>query len=153
MADETGGEQSKTTWPLPKFHFRVDIAGSEIGFQEVSGLDMENEPLEYRAGNSPEFSKVKMPGMKKYSNITLKKGMFKGDKAFFEWFKEVNMNIVERKAMTISLLDESHDPVVTWKVKNAFPIKISGTDLKAEGNEIAIETLEVAHEGIDMEYA
>jgi len=153
MADETGAEQSQSTWPLPKFHFRVDVGGNEIAFQEVSGLDMETEPLEYRAGNSKEFSKVKMPGMKKYSNITLKKGMFKGDKAFFEWFKEINMNVIERKAMTISLLDESQGPVVTWKIKNAFPIKISGTDLKAEGNEIAIETLEVAHEGLDMEYA
>ena len=153
MADETGEEQSAMTWPLPKFHFMVDIGGTEIGFQEVSGLDMENEPLEYRAGNSPEFSKVKMPGMKKFSNITFKKGMFKGDKAFFEWFKTVNMNIIGRKAIIISLLDESHAPVVTWKVKNAFPIKISSTDLKAEGNEIAIETLEVAHEGLDMEYA
>jgi len=150
---EDGSAQSASVWPLPKFHFMVDVAGNEIAFQEVSGLDMETEPLEYRAGNSKEFSKVKMPGMVKYSNITLKKGMFKGDKAFFDWFKSVNMNVIERKAMTIKLLDESHAPVVTWKVKNAFPVKLSGTDLKAEGNEIAIETLEVAHEGLDMEYS
>lgn len=150
---EDGTAQSASVWPLPKFHFMVDVAGNEIAFQEVSGLDMEVEPLEYRAGNSKEFSKVKMPGMKKFSNITLKKGMFKGDKAFFDWFKEINMNIIERKAMTIKLLDEAQAPVITWKVKNAFPIKLSGTDLKSEGNEIAIETLEVAHEGLDMEYA
>lgn len=151
MADENGSAQSQSIWPLPKFHFNVKIGDDEVAFQEVSGLDMETEPLEYRAGNSPEFWKVKMPGMKKFSNITLKKGMFKSDNKFFTWFEKVKMNVIERKPMTISLLDESQAPVVTWSVKNAFPIKISGTDLKAEGNEIAIETIEVAHEGIKIE--
>ena len=143
--------RDRSTWPLAKFHFNVKIGGEEVAFQEVSGLDMESEPLEYRAGNSPQFWKVKMPGMKKFSNITLKKGMFKGDNKFFTWFEDVKMNVIERKSMTISLLDESQQPVVVWSVTNAFPIKISGTDLKAEGNEIAIETIEVAHEGIKIE--
>ena len=70
-------QQSESVWPLPKFYFSVKIDEEELSFQEVSGLDMENEPLEYRAGNSPVFSKVKIPGTKKYSNITLKKGIFK----------------------------------------------------------------------------
>ena len=64
MADD-GSAQSQTVWPLPKFYFQVKWDDSELAFQEVSGLDIETEPLEYRAGNSPVFGKVKMPGMTK----------------------------------------------------------------------------------------
>lgn len=152
MAD-TGDKQSTDIWPIAKFNFKVEIADSEIACQEVSGLDMETEAIEYRAGNSKTASKVRMPGLLKYSNITLKKGVFKGDKALFEWFKSLKSNTIERKSMVIKLCDETGEPMVTWKVTNAFPLKFSGTDLKAEGNEIAIETIEVAHEGIDVEYA
>ena len=63
------------------------------------------------------------------------------------------MNMIKRKAMTISLLDEGHKPTMVWKVANAFPTKITGTDLKAEGNEVAVETIEIAHEGITIENA
>ncbi len=153
MADDGSAQSAEGVWPLPKFHFEVDLGGTKVAFQEISGLDMETEAIEYRAGNSPVFSKVKMPGLKKFSNITMKKGMFKGDKALIDWFGEVNMNVITRRALTISLLDEAHAPVVTWKVANAFPVKVSGTDLKAEGNEVAIETIELAHEGLSVEYA
>ncbi len=150
MADD-GSAQSTTVWPLPKFHFQVKWDDQEVAFQEVSGLDMESEAIEYRAGNNPVFSKVKMPGLKKFSNITMKKGVFKSDNALFDWFNEINMNIITRKALTISLLDESASPTMVWKVQNAFPVKISGTDLKAEGNEVAVETIEIAHEGLTIE--
>ena len=144
-------QQSESVWPLPKFYFSVKIDEEELSFQEVSGLDMENEPLEYRAGNSPVFSKVKIPGTKKYSNITLKKGIFKGNTTFFKWFHQIKMNVIERKSMTISLLDEGNEPVMTWRLTDAFPVKISGTDLKAGSKEVAIEVLEVAHEGLKIE--
>ena len=144
-------QQSESVWPLPKFYFSVKIDEEELSFQEVSGLDMENEPLKYRAGNSPVFSKVKMLGMKKYSNITLKKGIFKGNTTFFKLFHQIKMNVIERKSMTISLLDEGNEPVMTWRLTDAFPVKISGTDLKAGSKEVAIEVLEVAHEGLKIE--
>ena len=86
----------------------------------------------------------------KYSNITLKKGMFKGDNEYYEWLQTIQLNTVERRDLTISLLNDAHEPVVTWKVQNAFPVKISGTDLKADGNDVAIETLEIAHEGLTI---
>lgn len=152
MADD-GSEQSKATWPLPKFHFSVKWDDKEVTFQEVSGLDIEVQELEYRAGNNKVFSTTKMPGMKKYSNITMKKGVFKGDNAMFDWLAEVKMNVIKRKALTISLLDEGHKPTMVWKVLNAFPVKISGTDLKAEGNEVAVESIEIAHEGLVIENA
>jgi phage tail-like protein len=151
MADD-GSAQSTSVWPLPKFHFQVKWDDSEVAFQEVSGLDIETQPLEYRAGNSKEFSTVKMPGLKT-GTITMKKGVFKSDNAIYDWFKDVKMNTIARKSLTISLLDEEHNPTMVWKVRNAFPVKVSSTDLKAEGNEVAVETLEIAFEGLEIENA
>lgn len=139
------------TYPLVKFHFQVDWGGTKIGFTEVSGLDVESEVVEYREGASPEYSKIKMPGMQKYSNITLKRGTFKSDNEYFKWWNTVKLNTIERRDVTISLLNEEHQPVVTWKVKNAWPSKIQSTDLKADGNEVAIESMELVHEGLTIQ--
>lgn len=140
-----------TNYPLVKFHFQVEWGGTSIGFTEVSGLDIETEVVEYRHGASPEYSKVKMPGMQKFSNITLKRGTFENDNEFFTWWNSVKLNTIERRDITISLLNEEHDPVVTWKVKNAWPTKIQSTDLKADGNEVAIESMEIVHEGLSIQ--
>lgn len=149
MADD-GSKQSATDWPLPKFHFQVKIDGNEMHFQEVSGLDMEAQVIEYRAGDSKQFSPLKMPGLKKYTDVTMKKGIFKGDLKFWEWFKDVKMNTIKRKPVTISLLDEDGGAVMVWTLANAWPTKVSGTDLKANGNEVAIETIVIAHEGLTI---
>ena len=138
-------------YPLVKFSFQVDWGGTQIGFQEVSGLDIETEPIEYRQGASPDFTKIKMPGMIKFSNITLKRGSFKGDNEYFDWLNSIQLNTVERRTLTISLLDDSGSPAITWKVNKAFPIKVQSTDLKAEGNEVAVESIEIAHEGLVIE--
>lgn len=135
-------------YPLPKFHFAVEWGGTRLGFTEASGLDVETEVIEYREGVSPEYHKTKMPGMRKFSNITLKRGTFKGDNQFFDWLNTTQLNTVERRDITISLLNEAHEPVVTWQVRNAFPVKVQSTDLKADGNEVAIESIEIAHEGL-----
>jgi phage tail-like protein len=139
------------TYPLPKFHFRVEWGGTRIGFSEVSGLNVETKIIEYRDGISPEYSKIKMPGMMEYPNITLKRGTFAGDNEFFGWLNTVSLNTIERRDLTISLLNESHEPVVVWKVRSAFPVKVQSTDLKADGNEVAIETIELAHEGLSIQ--
>jgi phage tail-like protein len=138
-------------YPLSKFYFEVDWGGTKVGFQEVSGLNIEVDPIEYRQGASPNFSKIKMPGMKKFSNITLKRGSFAGDNDYFTWLQTIQLNTVERRTVTISLLDETGTPAITWKVNKAFPVKLNSTDLKAEGNEVAVETLEIAHEGLTIE--
>lgn len=139
-----------TIYPLPKFHFIVEWGGKRVGFTEVTGLDMQVEAIEYREGNSKEYSKIKMPGMHKFSNITLKRGAVAGDKEFFAWINTVNLNVVERRDLSISLLNEKHEPVFTWKVKNAFPVKVQASDLKSDGNEVAVETIELAHEGLNI---
>lgn len=138
-------------YPLPKFHFLVDWGGSKIGFTEVTGLDITTEVIEYRDGASPEYSPVKMPGQRKFSNITLKRGSFEGDNQFYAWFNTVSLNTIERRNITISLLNENHEPVIVWKVKNAWPTKLTPTDLKADGNDVAIESLELAHEGLTIQ--
>jgi phage tail-like protein len=138
-------------YPISKFHFQVEWGGTTVAFTEVSGLDITSEVIEYRTGDSPEYSKIKMPGQRKFSNITLKRGTFKGNNEFYKWFNTVNMNQVERRNLTISLLNESHEPVVVWKVKNAWPTKVTPTDLKADGNEVALESLELAHEGLTIQ--
>lgn len=138
-------------YPLPKFHFRVEWGGSRIGFTEVTGLNLETEVIEYRDGSSPEYNKIKMPGMRKFGNITMKRGTFASDNEYYEWFNTVNLNQIERRDVTISLLNENHEPVVVWKVKNAFPIKIQSPDLKSDANEAAIESIEIAHEGLTIQ--
>ncbi|HZH37043.1 MAG TPA: phage tail protein [Flavisolibacter sp.] len=138
-------------YPLPKFHFRVEWGGSKIGFTEVTGLNIENELIEYRDGASPEYHKIKMPGLQKYGNITLKRGMFTGDNEFFQWLNTVSLSNIERRDVTISLLNENHEPVYIWRIKNAFPTKVTAPDLKSDANEVAVETIELAHEGLVIE--
>ncbi len=138
-------------YPLPKFHFQVNWGGAKIGFTEVTGLDMEREVIEYRDGSSKEYSKLKMPGLTKFSNITLKRGSFQGDTEFYTWWNENKLETVKRRDITISLLNEEHQPVITWKIKNAWPSKVQASELKSDDNSVAIETLEVVHEGISVE--
>jgi len=145
---EDGSAQSTNVWPMPKFYFEVKWDSTVVSFQEISGLSIENEPIEYRSGDNPVFSVTKMPGMIKSGNVTMKKGVFAKDNAFWDWFNEIKMNTIKRKSVTISLLDESGAPTMVWTLTNAFPTKISATDLQADGNEVAVETIELAHEGI-----
>ena len=107
-------------YPLPKFHFQVDWGGTKIGFSEVTGLDVETEIIEYRDGASPDYSKVKMPGMQKYANLTLKRGLFASDNEFYEWWNTVSLNKIERRDLTVSLLNESHEPVMVYWKANAL---------------------------------
>lgn len=141
-----------TDFPLPKFHFSVNWGGSKIAFTEVSGLNRDMDVIEHRVGSSPEFFKKKMPGLQKTSNITFKRGVFINDNEFFEWYNTVALNTVERRDITISLLDENHEPRVVWKVKDCFIVSLKSTDLKAEANEAAIDTIEVANNGFTIEY-
>ncbi|MBO7059500.1 phage tail protein [Fibrobacter sp.] len=147
---EDGSTQHASVWPMPKFHFQVKWGDQEMSFQEVTGLDAQSEEIKYRVGNSKVYSVVKMPGLIKYSNVTMKKGIFKGDNKFWEWFNQIKQNTIKRIDITISLLDEADAPAMTWTLKNAWPTKISGYELKAEGNEVAVESIEIVHEGMTI---
>jgi phage tail-like protein len=149
---------AKGDYPLPKYHFQVEWGDDfRIGFTEVSGLDFETEVIEYREGSSKKYNKTKQPGLTKYSNITLKRGTFEGDFDFFkEWqktyfFQEGNdTGSMYRRTVTIKLLNENHEPIITWMVENAWPCKVQNASLKADANEIAIESMEMTHEGLTI---
>lgn len=148
------GKTQEATWPVPKFHFKVTIGDKgEIAFQEVSGLDTEADIVKYRSENSPEFSTVKMPGLKKNPNVTLKKGMFKNDSLLYNWLEDIKMNVIKRVSVTIQLLDGEHNVMFNWALKNAFPIKMTGEDLDTQNSEVSKEELVLAHEGLTMEAA
>lgn len=138
-------------YPLPKFHFQVEWGGTRLGFTEVSGLTVETEAIEYREGNMPEYHKINMPGMQKFGPITMKRGTFPKDNDFYKWWSTVALNTIERRDLTISLLNEKHQPVVVWKVKSAWPTKVQSSDLKGDGNEVAIETIEIRHDGLTIQ--
>ena len=149
MADH-GSKQADNVWPIPKFRFELRWGGEVMSFQELAGLGVETQPIEYRAGDSKAFSVAKMPGLQKYGNVTMKKGVFKGDAKFWDWFNQIKMNTVKRTPVTISLLDEAGKPTMAWTLANAWPAKVIATDLKAQGNEVAVESIEIAHDGITI---
>jgi phage tail-like protein len=147
MADDP-----KKNYPLPKFHFQVEWGEDRFGFTEVSGLDFETEVIEYREGNNPAYHKTKQPGLTKYANVSLKRGTFLGDFKYFELWKKTMMfqEGAEkfRRDITIKLLDEEHKPIITWSLTNAWPTKVQSTNLKADANEVAIESMDLVHEGL-----
>lgn len=150
MPDDDGSAQSDAVWPIPTFRFEVTWDSRVMSFQEVSGLDVEAEPIAYRAGDSPTFSVTKMPGLRTYTDVTLKRGVFRSDSTFWDWFNAVRMNTIKRVPVTISLLDEAGKPTMVWTLANAWPTKITGTDVKATGGEVAVETIVLAHEGLTI---
>lgn len=139
-------EQTNSIWPLPKFYFEVNWNGILMSFQEVSGLDTEAKVVEYRHADCPVFSTSRMPGLTKTGNVTLKRGIAPGGNHFGDWINDIKMNTIKRVPITISLLDEKGKPAMAWALTNAWPTKITGTDLKADGNEVAIEQIEIAYE-------
>lgn len=138
-------------YPIPRFHFQVQWGGSKISFTEVTGLVMEREKIEYRHSDSKDFNRISMPGLVKNNNITLKRGKFEGDFDYNDWLEQVaNDRVDGRRDVTITLLNEKHEPVAAWTAARCFPVKVTAPDLKSDANETAIESLEIAHEGLKL---
>ena len=142
--------------PYSNFNFTVEMDGVEIAaFSEVSGLDSENTPIEYREGADATNAVRQLPGIEKYTNVQLKRGI-SGSLALWEWRQEVRDGLgafPPVRNVTIKLLDEKHDrgsPAMTWTLTNAWPTKLTGPSLTAKGNDIAIEQLDLAHDRIDI---
>src|SRR5437868_12084187 len=101
------GEVQDNVWPLPKFYFSVKLGDdSSVNFQEVDGLNSETQVIEYRHGNSPIFYPIKMPGLGKVGNVTMRKGTFVNDNQFWDWYNEIKMNTIKRRTVVVNLLDE-----------------------------------------------
>ena len=130
-----------------KFRYTVEIDGLEAGgFSEVSGFDVSIDVIEYREGDMVE-TPMKYPGLKKYGNITLKKGVTDAT-VLYEWIMAGVEGDVERKTITITLNDPAGETVASWQVINAWPTKYTAPDFNATSSEAAIESLEIAHEGM-----
>lgn len=152
MADHGSAQSADTqAWPLPSFYFKVSISHvGDISCSEVSGLETEYEEIIYQAGDSPVFTKLKMPGLRKAGDLTIKKGIFKDDKGLWDWINKVKLNTIQREVVTVSLLDESGSPVKTWEAVNAWPKKLTVESSKSDSNTTSIETLVIAHEGVNV---
>jgi len=135
--------------PYSAMNFLVELEGISIGaFKECSGLTSEVTVIEYRNG-SEAGSVRKLPGLRKYTNITLKRGITK-DQQLWDWHKTAVDGSVQRKNGSIVLLDDSRQEVLRWNFREGWPSKYEGPSLNATANEIAIETLEIAHEGLEL---
>lgn len=138
-------------YPLPVFYYKVKYNNQDVGFSDVSGLTQELQPIEYRdglmKGTTPA---LKRPGLKKVNNISLKRGITEKNNDLFTWFNNNGNPNVERRDIDIILLNDEGNPVMIWSIFQAWPVKCEGPGLKATGNDIAIETLELAHEGITV---
>lgn len=144
----------ENSYPLPSFHFEVKWSNDDkesVAFSEVSGLSAELNVIEYRAGNSKEFAPIKMPGLKKFGNVTLKRGALPKDNSLFDWFNKAQLNTTERRNVVISLLDEQHEPVITWKLQNAFPVKIDNGNYNSKSNDVLLESVVLAVESVSVE--
>ncbi len=139
------------THPLPAYHFIVEWGGTRISFIEVSGLEIIDDVIEHRDGADPGQVTRKLPGLRKYSNIVLKRGIVKGDNDFFNWMNTKNLNEIERRDIVVKLLNQNHEPILSWRAVNAFPVKLSGPILNAATSNVAIEELELTHEGLTVE--
>lgn len=140
------GSTENTTWPLPKFYFSVTGIPGKPVFQEVTGLETEVQTIEYRAGSNKSFAPINMPGLAKLGNVTMKKGVFVTDQTLWTWFSSITMNTIARSTIVVTLNDQTGTPQMIWTLTNAFPTKLTGTDLKSDGNEVAIESIEIAYE-------
>lgn len=133
--------------PYRVYKYKVEIDGITRGaFSEASGLDSSQDPIEYREGTDPLHSK-KLPGLNKASNISLKWGIT-DDKELWEWRKKSIDGKTERKNGSIVLYNDAGEEKIRWNFVEAWPTKWTGPSFKASGNEVAIESLEIAHEGI-----
>jgi phage tail-like protein len=135
--------------PFTSFNFIVDIQGMRAGFSEIAGLTTDTDIIEYREGNE-DITVRKLPGKRKYTQITLKRGFTKS-KDLWEWRKKVLEGRTQRLSGTITMLDEARQPALVWRFFEGWPSKWEGPALNAKNNDIAIESLEIAHEGLELE--
>ena len=133
--------------PRPAYYFVLQWGGSNLGFSEVSGLAIQSQPMRIQA--QKDFNKEESYKAK-FANIVLKRGITTGDTEFYQWINAIRRGKIERTDILISLLDATHTSVITWKVHNAWPVKIESGPLNAKGSEVAMETIELVHEGLEM---
>jgi phage tail-like protein len=133
--------------PLRNFRFRLEIDGiTQGGFSEVTGFDSTVEPTDYREGSDPTHVR-KLPGLTKYGPITLKWGVTDSTE-LHDWHEQIIEGDIQRKNIAIVVVDETGSDKARWEISEAWPSKYHAADLNAKGNDVAIETMEIVHEGV-----
>jgi len=145
----TTTDQIAGSYPIPTYRFVVSLGSENIAFNNVSGLDINYDTIEYRDGTGNWF---KMPGQRQAVNITLRKGVFPGDSELYDWINSISLNQVEKKDITISLTDDAGTTLLmTWNVSNAFPTGLSSPSLDAASNEAAVEELKLMADRVTIQ--
>lgn len=150
-------EQIKADYPLLVYNYRVDIDNVSISFSDVSGLDLSFDTIthkeSHRVSGKSGPNIMYMPGMIQPVNISLKKGLVPGVsmKVFYDWINSIELNRVDKKDIIVHLLDETGSTVISWKVVDAFPTKLSAPSLSANSNEVAVESLDLMASRVFME--
>lgn len=135
--------------PFAAFNFLVEIDGVTVaGFSECTGLSTESDVIEYREGKEP-ITVRKLPGLDKYTNIVLKRG-YTTSKELWNWRKQTINGQTARQSGSIVLQDESKKEALRWNFREGWPKKWDGPAFNAKTNEVAIEVLEIAHEGLQL---
>lgn len=135
--------------PFASFNFLVESGGVlTAGFSECTGLGSESDAIDYRNGND-DIAVRKLPGLKKFGNVTLKRGVSIGQD-FFQWRQTVMDGDIDRRDISIILLDEKRSEQVRYNLTAAWPVKWTGPEMKAGANEVAVESLELVHEGVSL---
>jgi phage tail-like protein len=149
MTVATSTSQIASTYPLPVYRFIVSLGNEDIPFNNVSGLTITHDTIEYRDGTGYWF---RMPGQRQTVNLTLRKGVFPGDSQLYKWIDSISLNKVEKKDLTISLTDEAGTALLmTWNVANAFPTSLSSPTLDAGSNEIAVQEISLMADRITIQ--
>ena len=137
--------------PYRAFNFVVEIDGLPRGaFSEVSGLSAEITAVEYREGTDKQPNPREMPGQVKFSNLVFKRG-YTADKTLWQWYTNIFNGQPDRRNVTVVLLNERREQVLRWNAENAWIRKIEGPSLKASANDVAMESMELVHEGLTLE--
>ena len=137
--------------PYLNFNFRVEIDGLQVaGFSEAQLPEGRIEVVAYREGGANTSAPRLLPGRVEFGPVVLRRG-FAGDPALFQWWNDVVQGHVARRNVVIVLLDEQRQEVARWVIRRAWPSKWTGPDLRGLGNEVSIETLELTHEGIELD--
>lgn len=145
----TSASQIAATYPLPTYRFIVSLGGEDVPFNNVSGLTITYDTIEYRDGTGAWF---RMPGQRQTPSLTLRKGVFPGDSKLYEWINSISLNQVDKRDITISLTDEAGTVLLmTWNVSNAFPTSLSSPTLDAASNEIAVQEISLMADRITIQ--
>jgi phage tail-like protein len=137
--------------PYCGFNFRIEIDGTTVAaFTEASGLDAEGDPVDYREGTDRVNWVRKLPGLRKYPNITLKRGITQ-NKELWAWYRNIANGVADRRDGTIVLMNEAREDVLRWNFRSAWPNKVTGPSFNATSNEVVMESAELCHEGLDIE--